>query len=70
MPIYEYLCSKCAHVFEEFVRPSELHSFSAKCPHCEDELCERLPSAHGGYKMNSGPSSVRPKNAGSFKVKK
>lgn len=33
MPIYEYECSKCHHIFEEWVKTSEAHNVCA-CPEC------------------------------------
>lgn len=33
MPIYEYECPKCGHVFEEWARSSDAHK-DAKCPEC------------------------------------
>lgn len=33
MPIYEYECPKCGHVFEEWARSSDAHK-DAKCPQC------------------------------------
>ena len=68
MPIYEYLCLKCGHQFDNLELPSE--SGNAQCPHCESYNCEKLLSAHGGYQMSSGGGSTRPKSAGSFRSKK
>lgn len=39
-----------------------------KCPKC-GTISKRIPGS-GGYHMNSGPSSVRPKGAGAFRGKK
>lgn len=33
MPIYEYECSKCHHIFEEWVKTSEAHNVCV-CPEC------------------------------------
>lgn len=33
MPIYEYECSKCHHIFEEWVRTSDAHDI-CDCPQC------------------------------------
>lgn len=33
MPIYEYQCPKCQHVFEEWVKASEAHG-QEPCPRC------------------------------------
>lgn len=64
MPIYDMICGGCGHEFEAFVSaPDE----PGECPHCLSTETAKLPSAFGGYRMDSGPSSVRPKSAGSFK---
>jgi putative FmdB family regulatory protein len=68
MPIREFLCKDCGHVFEEIVRTYE--EPNVMCTHCETYNCEKLVSTFGGYAMNSGPSSVRPKQAGAFRGKK
>lgn len=70
MPIYEFGCTGCGHVFEELVLPSD-RAASVPCPYCESLKTEKVPTAPGGYKFNSGGSSTRPRSAGSFKrVKK
>lgn len=70
MPIYEYLCSKCAYIFEEFVGHNDPEAH-AECPHCEAPTATRLPSAIGAYHIRGNNSaSVRPRQAGAFKGKK
>lgn len=66
MPIREFLCNDCGHVFEELVRHPE--DMPQQCNHCECTRIHMLPTAPGGYQIhgNSG-SSTRPKSAGSFK---
>jgi putative FmdB family regulatory protein len=65
-PIYEYLCGSCGHQFEDFVSVGE-YSLKMGCPHCQHQA-DKLPSAHGGYKIKGdNSSSQRPKSAGSFK---
>jgi putative FmdB family regulatory protein len=66
MPIKEYQCLKCEHVWETILGVDEE---AKECPECGGEP-ERKVASHGGYFMNSGPSSVRPRGAGSFKRKK
>lgn len=66
MPIREFLCRDCGHVFEEIVRHPE--DMPSQCNHCESIRINILPSAVGGYQIhgNNG-GSTRPKSAGSFK---
>lgn len=67
-PLNEYICTGCAHIFETINKWSpELKEKKEECPHCNTLTGEYLPSAHGGYSMNSGGGSTRPKSAGSFK---
>jgi len=65
MPIYEYFCSTCMHRFDELVRKPE--EAPTQCPSCGSECLEKAVSAHGGYSFDSGPASVQPRSAGSFK---
>jgi putative FmdB family regulatory protein len=65
MPIYSYLCQSCQGTFDELVRKPD--DEPAKCPYCESVEIGRTVTAHGGYAMDSGPASVRPKGAGAFK---
>lgn len=66
MPIYEFLCKDCGHVFDELVKDRDK---KVACPHCETDRTEKLISAHGGYNMASGGSSTRPRQAGAFRGK-
>ena len=69
MPIYEFICKNCGHVFEE-VRSAQ-SSKDGYCPHCEAFTGDRIPSAAGGYKIKgSNSASVSPKGSGSFKSRK
>jgi putative FmdB family regulatory protein len=65
MPIREYQCRECGHIMENFELKAE--DALTQCVQCESGQIERLLSAHGGYSMDSGPSSIRPRRAGSFK---
>ncbi len=40
MPLYEYKCSECEHVFEELVSASAIDS-SPVCPSCGSERTDR-----------------------------
>lgn len=62
-PLYEFKCEKCDKVETHLVKIGDPNP---KCDACGNDT-DKLVSGHGGYKMYSGPSSVRPKGAGSFK---
>lgn len=68
VPLREYRCQSCEKNTENLELKAEDKLLS--CPSCGSDNLERVISAHGGYDMASGPSSVRPRQAGSFKVKK
>ena len=51
MPIYEYQCPQCGHVFEEWVKLSEAHR-EEKCPEC-GTLSPRLIS-HTSFVLKGG----------------
>ena len=40
MPIYDYRCKSCNHVFEAFVRGSKV----VTCPECKSDQLERMMS--------------------------
>lgn len=63
MPLKDYECKGCENTFEFLVIGKE----KPKCPRCSSKAVKPKISAHGGYSMSSGGSSVRPKRAGSFK---
>ena len=44
MPIYEYRCKNCGHIFEA-MRPASEADSPARCPQCEKEDSQRLVSA-------------------------
>jgi putative FmdB family regulatory protein len=68
MPIREYHCKDCDCTFENLeLKESDRPE---KCEKCGSGTIERKISTYGGYFMDSGPASIRPKQAGSFKVKK
>ena len=55
MPIYEFRCSKCEHVFEELVPSSANGTETAvRCEHCESEDITRLLS---GFAVNSASNT-------------
>ena len=53
MPIYEFKCKKCHHIFEEFVFSSSVDSESIICPVCGEKNADKLMSA-----FSSSGSSV------------
>ena len=42
MPIYEFRCNKCGHVFEEFVFSSKADYDDISCPTCGEKKSEKL----------------------------
>ena len=44
MPIYEYRCAACRKVFSK-LQSVGADSSGLRCPACDDERVERLPSA-------------------------
>jgi putative FmdB family regulatory protein len=65
-PIYEFKCEKCDNLFSSV---QKMEDPAPVCDNCGAPTYKQV-SAYGGYHMNSGPSSIRPKGAGSFKVKR
>jgi putative FmdB family regulatory protein len=65
-PLYEFKCAKCDSVVTCL---QKLTDPNPKCETCGEDT-EKQVSTYGGYHMYSGPSSVRPKGAGSFKKAK
>ncbi|MBN1982743.1 MAG: zinc ribbon domain-containing protein [Chitinivibrionales bacterium] len=45
MPIYEYQCKSCHHIFEELV--SKISNETRPCPSCSSPDTEKLMSAAG-----------------------
>lgn len=52
MPMYEYACQSCEHVFEALVFGDE----SVACPECESAKLERLVSLPGLAQVAASPS--------------
>ena len=53
MPIFEFRCKNCNHVYEEFMFSSETSIDELKCPSCGESGPEKLMSAF----CSSGNSS-------------
>lgn len=51
MPIYEYKCPQCGHVFEEWVKLSEAHS-EEPCPECGTKSPRML--SHTSFVLKGG----------------
>jgi len=45
MPIFEFRCSKCNHVFEEFVFSYNVDTSKLECPQCGEKNVQKLMSA-------------------------
>ncbi|MCD4750481.1 MAG: zinc ribbon domain-containing protein [Thermoanaerobaculales bacterium] len=61
MPIYEYRCNLCAHMFSRLQRISATTD-DIRCPKCESGEVERLVSSFAsagtsGVESGSGPSA-------------
>jgi putative FmdB family regulatory protein len=65
MPLRDYHCPDCGITIEYLIRSDA--DVPTRCPDCSSEKIEQKISAHGGYSMDSGPASVRPRGAGAFK---
>jgi putative FmdB family regulatory protein len=53
MPIYEYRCRACGHVFEA-IRPFRTDAPLPRCPVCEADGPERLPSVFAAGAAQGG----------------
>lgn len=64
MPIYEYQCRDCEHIFDQLRRRDEMDD-AIDCPKCNSSETKRKLSVFGvgstgnqhGCKMNGGPKS-------------
>jgi len=56
MPIYEYRCQKCGHIFEEFVRFGDEPEL--KCPRCGSTEARKAISLFGTSGSADGSSST------------
>ncbi len=64
MPVYEYRCPHCGHVFDHFWRGQERRE-ELRCPECGGERVEKLISRFGtkassGYASSYGSSGCAP----------
>jgi putative FmdB family regulatory protein len=58
MPIYEYRCRNCNHVFEELVFSSLTKDEEIICPECGSNATEKMMSAFSSAGTASGGSSA------------
>jgi putative FmdB family regulatory protein len=63
MPIYEYKCNACAHVFDELV-PMDTEGDNLKCPKCGHVGARRLVSAFAAHGLENGHIAVGQKLTG------
>jgi len=56
MPIFEFRCSKCNHVFEEFVFSSNVDTSKLECPQCGEKNVQKLMSAFSSSMGSTGGS--------------
>jgi putative FmdB family regulatory protein len=59
MPIYEFRCLKCGHVFEKLFVGSD-DRVDLGCPECKGRDCERVVSTTS-YVMGSGNGGTKAK---------
>lgn len=52
MPLFEYRCEQCDHVFEVLVRGAE----TVECPGCQSQRVEKLLSTAAAHVNESGQS--------------
>ncbi|MCP4343844.1 MAG: zinc ribbon domain-containing protein [Desulfobulbaceae bacterium] len=54
MPIYEYKCNSCDHIFEILTTSSKADE-NVQCSKCKSEKVNKIMSA-GSFRLNSGSS--------------
>ena len=59
MPIYEFGCVECGHVFEKLFMDSD-EEVDLVCPECKCQSLDRLVS-RANYAMGAGPGGNQPK---------
>ncbi|MFZ5827880.1 MAG: FmdB family zinc ribbon protein [Bacillota bacterium] len=63
MPIYEFKCNQCAHLFDELV-PMNTAGETLKCPQCGSVGAKRLVSAFAAHGLENGHIAVGRKLTG------
>jgi putative FmdB family regulatory protein len=64
MPIYEFRCLGCGHVFELLKLKKESQGIDMKCPKCGFEEVEKILSTVSITKTGSGKAKSTAKNCG------
>lgn len=64
MPIYEFKCLGCGHVFELLKLKKESQSIDMKCPKCGSEEVEKILSTVSITKTGSGKAKNTAKSCG------
>jgi len=59
MPIFEFRCVDCGHIFEKLFISSE-EKTQMVCPECKSQSLERVVS-RSNYSMGVGPNGKQPK---------
>ena len=65
MPIYEFRCLRCGHIFELLRLKKESKEVEMKCPECGSEKVERVLSRVGLVRSRSGDATRTIKECGS-----
>ena len=65
MPIYEFRCLGCGHVFELLKLKKESEEASMKCPQCKSEEVERILSVVSSVVSSGKKSTQTVKNCSS-----
>jgi len=64
MPIYEFRCLGCGHVFEFLKLKKETEGAEMKCPNCNSSEVERVLSTVNMAKSSSGKATSTVKSCG------
>jgi putative FmdB family regulatory protein len=64
MPIYEFRCLGCGHVFEFLKLKKENEEIEMKCPKCKSSQVERVLSTINVAKSGSGKTTSTMKSCG------
>lgn len=64
MPIFSYHCRSCGFEWDD-IRPYDPDETTIECPHCETNTGDKVPTIPGGYSMDSGGASTKPRRAAS-----
>jgi putative FmdB family regulatory protein len=65
MPIYEFRCIACGHIFELLKLKKETEKVKMKCPKCNSSELERVLSTISVVKSGGGKKTQTVKSCGS-----